>query len=96
MKTHKLSEKRIDEKRKKMFSEHGHKSLKKYEHESLAEHKVEKEPMKGKAKIAKVMHEFKEKKLKSGSKHGPTVTNPKQAIAISLHEAGLSKKKHKK
>ena len=42
---------------------------------------------KGKKKIEKVMHEFKEGKLHSGSKKGPEVTNPKQAIAISLSEA---------
>jgi len=42
---------------------------------------------KGKAKIEKVMHEFKEKTLHAGSKKGPKVTNPKQAIAIALSEA---------
>jgi len=42
---------------------------------------------KGKAKVEKVMHEFKEHKLRSGSKKGPEVTNPKQAIAIALSEA---------
>lgn len=41
----------------------------------------------GKAKIKKVMHEFKEGELHSGSKKGPVVTSPKQAIAISLSEA---------
>ena len=41
----------------------------------------------GKAKIKKVMHEWKEGKLHSGSKKGPEVTNPKQAIAIALSEA---------
>ena len=38
------------------------------------------------AKVSKVMHEFKEKKLHSGSKKGPVVTNDKQALAIALSE----------
>jgi hypothetical protein len=38
-------------------------------------------------KIEKVMKEFKEGKLHSGSKKGPRVTNPKQALAISMSEA---------
>lgn len=42
---------------------------------------------KGKGKVHKVMKEFKEHKLHSGSKHGPIVTNRKQAIAIALAEA---------
>lgn len=33
------------------------------------------------------MEEFKEDKLHSGSKKGPIVTNPKQAIAIALSES---------
>jgi len=33
------------------------------------------------------MHEFKEGDLHSGSKKGPKVTNPKQAIAIAISEA---------
>lgn len=37
------------------------------------------------------MHEFKEKELHSGSKKGPVVKNPKQAIAIALSEARKSK-----
>lgn len=41
----------------------------------------------GKKKISKVMHEYKEGKLHSGSKKGPTVTNPQQAKAIALSEA---------
>ena len=45
----------------------------------------------GKAKVAKVMGEFKEGALRSGSKSGPVVTNPRQARAIALSEAGLSK-----
>jgi len=44
----------------------------------------------GQAKVGKVMGEFKAGKLKSSS--GQKVTNPKQAIAIGLSEAGLSKK----
>lgn len=40
-----------------------------------------------KAKVEKTMHEFKEGDLHSGSKHGPTVTNRKQAIAIALSQA---------
>lgn len=38
-------------------------------------------------KIEKVMKEFGEGKLHSGSKKGPVVHNRKQAIAISLSEA---------
>jgi hypothetical protein len=43
-------------------------------------------------KIEKVMHEFKEGKLHSGSKEGPVVKNPKQGIAIALSEAKKKKK----
>lgn len=43
-------------------------------------------------KIKKVMHEFKEDKLHSGSKKGPLVSNPKQAIAIALSESRNKKK----
>lgn len=46
-----------------------------------------KESRKAQAKVKKVMHEFKSGKLHSGSKKGPEVTNPKQAIAIALSEA---------
>lgn len=42
---------------------------------------------KGQKKIKKVMDEFKEGELHSGSKKGPVVKNPKQAIAIGLSEA---------
>ena len=41
-------------------------------------------------KVAKVMREFQKGKLHSGSKKGPEVTNPKQAIAIALSEARKS------
>jgi hypothetical protein len=43
------------------------------------------------SKIKTVMKEWKEGKLKSSS--GDKVTNPKQAIAIALSEAGMSKNK---
>lgn len=42
-------------------------------------------PSKAGAKVGKVMHEFKQGQLKSGS--GRKVKNPKQAIAIGLSEA---------
>lgn len=51
---------------------------------SLAEKKAQK-------KVRKVMREFKGGTLHSGKK-GPVVKNRKQAIAIALSEAGLSKK----
>lgn len=50
--------------------------------------------IKGPKKVEKVMREFKAGKLKSSS--GQKVTNPKQAIAIGLSEAGMSKKRGKK
>jgi hypothetical protein len=48
---------------------------------------------KAEKKISKVMREYKAGKLHSGSKKGPEVTSPKQAIAIALSEAGKAKKK---
>ena len=47
----------------------------------------------GKKKVKKVMQEYSEGKLHSGSKKGPVVSNPKQAQAIAMSEAGMSKKK---
>lgn len=43
-------------------------------------------------KVAKVMREYKKGELHSGSKKGPKVTNPKQAMAIALSEARRTKK----
>lgn len=43
-------------------------------------------------KIAKVMREYKRGKLHSGSKKGPKVTNPRQALAIAISEAKRGKK----
>ena len=54
-----------------------------------------KKTIKGPAKVGKVMAEFKAGTLHSG-KGGKTVKNPKQAIAIALSEAKMSKKKGKK
>jgi Family of unknown function (DUF6496) len=48
------------------------------------------------AKVGKVMKEWKAGELHSGSKTGPAVTNKKQAVAIAMSEAGMTKKKPKK
>ena len=42
---------------------------------------------KGQSKVKKVMEEYSEGKLHSGSKKGPVVGSRKQAIAIGLSEA---------
>jgi hypothetical protein len=40
-----------------------------------------------KGKVAKVLREYKEKSLHSGSKKGPLVKSKAQALAIALSEA---------
>jgi hypothetical protein len=46
-------------------------------------------------KVEKVMGEYKRGELHSGSKSGPVVTKKKQAVAIAMSEAGMSKDKKK-
>lgn len=44
-------------------------------------------------KVGKVLKEYAAGELHSGSKKGPVVTSKKQAVAIAMSEAGMSKKK---
>ena len=48
-----------------------------------------------KGKVEKVMKEYKEGKLHSGSKKGPIVKSKKQALAIGLSEQRKKDKKKK-
>lgn len=50
----------------------------------------------GEGKVHTVMTEFKKGKLRSGSKKGPKVKSRRQAVAIAMSEAGLSRKKKKR
>lgn len=43
--------------------------------------------------VRQELRKFKAGELHSGSKRGPIVTNRKQAIAIALSQAGLSRKR---
>ena len=42
-------------------------------------------------KVSKVMREYGKGELHSGSKKGPVVKSRKQAIAIAMSEAGMTK-----
>jgi hypothetical protein len=55
-----------------------------------------KKPSKAQKKVSKVMREYSKGELHSGSKKGPVVKSPKQAIAIAMSEAGMKKKPAKK
>jgi hypothetical protein len=55
--------------------------------------KVPKKESASQKKVHRVMTEFKDRKLHSGSKTGPKVKSRKQAIAIALSEARRGKKK---
>jgi ribosomal protein L21E len=55
-----------------------------------------KETKKQAAKIGKVMHEYKAGTLNTGSKTGPVVKSRKQAVAIAMSQAGMTKKPMKK
>ena len=80
---------------KKLAKKHGM-SMAQWEKSKLDQKHDRQQSMKGLkkgGKVEKVMHEFKEGKLHSGSKHGPEVKSRKQAIAIALSEAGKSRAK---
>lgn len=49
-----------------------------------------------KKRMTMEMDKFKSGNLHSGSKDGPKVTNPKQAVAIGLNESGQSDRPGKK
>jgi hypothetical protein len=49
---------------------------------------------KGEKKVAAVLREYKKGELHSG-KGGPVVKNPRQALAIALSEAGMSKRRRR-
>jgi hypothetical protein len=49
---------------------------------------------KGEKKVGAVLREYKKGELHSG-KGGPVVKNPRQALAIALSEAGMSKRRRR-
>jgi hypothetical protein len=81
------------EKEKKHKKKHHEKEHEKHEHMKKKDPKDKKSETKYKMK--KVMKEFGSGELHSGSKKGPVVTNPKQAVAIAYSEAKKAKRKKK-
>ena len=55
-----------------------------------------KKPTKAQKKVTKVMREYGKGELHSGSKEGPVVKSRKQAIAIAMSEAKMTRKPPKK
>jgi len=49
---------------------------------------------KGEKKVGAVLREYKKGELHSG-RGGPVVKNPRQALAIALSEAGMSKRRRR-
>lgn len=81
---------------KKMKKDADSKKYKKAESEKKESKKHEKAESKAEEKFEKVMREFKEDTLHSGSKRGPKVKSPKQAVAIAFSEKKRVTKKRKK
>jgi hypothetical protein len=81
----KLKHKKHEAKESKKHEKAEHKK----KHHAKKKHAKKKmhETPKRKAKIAKVMREFKHSALHSSSKKGPVVKNKRQALAIALSEA---------
>ena len=69
------------------------KSFEKKEHKAAKHTPKKVHKPAGKGKFAKVMKEFTHGSLHSGSKKGPKVTDPKQALAISYLEARKASRK---
>lgn len=90
-----ISHLKSDMKMFKKEADEDKKLMKSLKHKKKKVKKVVKKTPIAKAKVSKVMHEFKVGELHSGSKKGPLVKNPKQAIAIALSESRKVSKKKK-